>query len=70
MPPEDLHHAMHTLRAALMFHRGGWSEAETERVRRTIEAAAEGDLHKDEAMSDVAKYHSPARTRCAGGARP
>jgi len=41
MPPEDLHHAMHTLRAALMFHRGGWSEAETERVRRIIEAAAE-----------------------------
>jgi DNA-binding PadR family transcriptional regulator len=41
MPPEDLHHAMHTLRAALMFHRGGWTEAETERVRRIIEAAAE-----------------------------
>ena len=41
MPPEDLHHAMHTLRAALMFHRGGWTEAETERVRKIIEAAAE-----------------------------
>ncbi|MFC4314188.1 PadR family transcriptional regulator [Steroidobacter flavus] len=41
MPPEDLHHAMHTLRAALMFHRGGWSEEETERVRRIIESAAE-----------------------------
>ncbi|WP_161828474.1 PadR family transcriptional regulator [Steroidobacter agaridevorans] len=41
MPPEDLHHAMHTLRAALMFHRGGWTEEETERVRRIIEAAAE-----------------------------
>lgn len=41
MPPEDLHHAMHTLKAALMFHRGGWSGEETERVRRIIEAAAE-----------------------------
>ncbi len=41
MPPEDLHHAMHTLKAALMFHRGGWSHEETERVRRIIEAAAE-----------------------------
>lgn len=41
MPPEDLHHAMHTLRAALMFHRGGWSQEETERVRRIIEAASE-----------------------------
>lgn len=41
MPPEDLHHAMHTLKAALLFHRGGWSDDETERVRRIIEAAAE-----------------------------
>lgn len=41
MPPEDLHHAMHTLRAALMFHRGAWTEEETARVRRIIEAAAE-----------------------------
>jgi DNA-binding PadR family transcriptional regulator len=41
MPPQDVHHAMHTLKAALMFHRGGWSDAETERVRRIIEAAAE-----------------------------
>jgi DNA-binding PadR family transcriptional regulator len=41
MPPEDLHHAMHTLKAALLFHRGGWSDEETERVRRIIEAAAE-----------------------------
>jgi DNA-binding PadR family transcriptional regulator len=41
MPPEELHHAMHTLRAALMFHRGGWNEAETERVCRILEAAAE-----------------------------
>lgn len=41
MPPEDLHHAMHTLKAALLFHRGGWTEQETARVRRIIEAAAE-----------------------------
>lgn len=39
-PPADLHHAMHTLKAALMFHRGGWDDAETERVRRIIEDAA------------------------------
>lgn len=40
-PPDDLHHAMHTLKAALMFHRGGWDEKETARVRKLIEAAAE-----------------------------
>jgi DNA-binding PadR family transcriptional regulator len=40
-PPEDLYHAMHTLRAALLFHRGGWNEKEVERVRRIIEGAAE-----------------------------
>jgi DNA-binding PadR family transcriptional regulator len=40
-PPDDLHHAMHTLKAALMFHRGGWSDKEVERVRNIIEAAAE-----------------------------
>lgn len=39
-PPSDLHHAMHTLKAALMFHRGGWDDAETERVRKIIEEAA------------------------------
>jgi DNA-binding PadR family transcriptional regulator len=39
-PPADLHHAMHTLKAALMFHRGGWDDAETERVRKIIEDAA------------------------------
>ena len=38
-PPTDLHHAMHTLRAALMFHRGGWDDKETERVREIIENA-------------------------------
>jgi len=40
-PPASLHHAMHTLKAALMFHRGGWDETETERVRKLIEDAAE-----------------------------
>jgi DNA-binding PadR family transcriptional regulator len=40
-PPSDLHHAMHTLKAALMFHRGGWDDAETERVRKIIEEAAQ-----------------------------
>ncbi len=41
MPPPDVHHAMHTLKAALMFHRDGWNSAETERVRRIIEHAAQ-----------------------------
>lgn len=41
MPPQDVHFAMHTLKAALLFNRRGWSEEETERVRRIIEAAAE-----------------------------
>jgi DNA-binding PadR family transcriptional regulator len=40
-PPMDLHHAMHTLKAALMFHRGGWDAKETERVREIIERAAD-----------------------------
>lgn len=40
-PPPDLHHAMHTLRASLSFHRGGWDAKETERVRKIIEEAAE-----------------------------
>ncbi len=40
-PPPALHHAMHTLKASLLFHRGGWSEEETERVRKIIEDAAE-----------------------------
>lgn len=39
-PPSDLRHAMHTLKAALLFHRGGWSAKETERVRKIIEDAA------------------------------
>jgi DNA-binding PadR family transcriptional regulator len=40
-PPEELHHAMHTLKASLLFHRGGWDAAETDRVRKILEAAAE-----------------------------
>jgi DNA-binding PadR family transcriptional regulator len=40
-PPMDLHHAMHTLRAALMFHRGGWDDKETERVRKILQDAAQ-----------------------------
>ena len=40
MPPEDVHHAMHTLKAALSFHRTGWDAGETERVRKIIEEAA------------------------------
>jgi DNA-binding PadR family transcriptional regulator len=39
-PPPDLHHAMHTLRAAVQFHRGGWDEKETQRVSQIIETAA------------------------------
>jgi hypothetical protein len=39
--PRDLHHAMHLLKAALMFHRGGWDEKETRRVTQIIEEAAE-----------------------------
>jgi len=38
---EELHHAMHTLKASLMFHRGGWDTTETDRVRKIIEGAAE-----------------------------
>ena len=41
-PPEELHHAMHTLKAALRFHRGGWDAKETQRVCDIIEKAAEG----------------------------
>ncbi|HTY50640.1 MAG TPA: PadR family transcriptional regulator [Steroidobacteraceae bacterium] len=40
IPPAELHHAMHTLKASLMFHRGGWDERETRRVRSVLEAAA------------------------------
>jgi hypothetical protein len=47
-PPPDLHHAMHTLKAALMFHRGGWDAKETERVRKIIEGAAEAIVGKSD----------------------
>jgi DNA-binding PadR family transcriptional regulator len=40
-PPLELHHAMHTLKASLLFHRSGWDTKETERVRKIIEGAAE-----------------------------
>jgi DNA-binding PadR family transcriptional regulator len=40
-PPSELHHAVHTLKASLLFHRGGWDAEETERVRAIIEGAAE-----------------------------
>lgn len=40
MPPADVHHAMHTLKAALSFHRAGWDAAEIKRVRKIIEEAA------------------------------
>jgi DNA-binding PadR family transcriptional regulator len=45
-PPPDLHHAMHTLKAALMFHRGGWDDEEIERVRKIIEDAADAISRK------------------------
>ena len=31
---------MHTLKAALIFHRSGWDAGEIERVRKIIEEAA------------------------------
>jgi hypothetical protein len=40
-PPAEIHQAMHTLRAALLLHRGDWSEEETNRVREILELAAE-----------------------------
>jgi DNA-binding PadR family transcriptional regulator len=43
-PPGELHHAMHTLKASLLFHRGGWDDKETQRVRKIIEDAAEAIL--------------------------
>ena len=40
-PPSDLHHAMHTLKASLRFHRGGWDDEETARVKTIIDNAAD-----------------------------
>jgi DNA-binding PadR family transcriptional regulator len=39
-PPEDVHEAMHTLKAALRFHRGEWSAVEVKRVSDIINGAA------------------------------
>ena len=39
--PAAVHQAMHTLKTALMFHRSGWNDAETQRVSKIIEQAAE-----------------------------
>ncbi|MFC3225694.1 PadR family transcriptional regulator [Marinibaculum pumilum] len=39
-PPEVIFEAMHTLKAALRFHRAGWDDAETERVRAILVRAA------------------------------
>ena len=47
-PPSDLHHAMHTLKASILFHRGGWDDKETERVRRIIEGAADAITRRPE----------------------
>ena len=33
MPPEAVHHAMRKLRAALMLHRGAWSNSESDHVQ-------------------------------------
>jgi DNA-binding PadR family transcriptional regulator len=45
-PPRELHHAMHTLKASILFHRGGWDSKETDRVRKIIESAAEAIARK------------------------
>lgn len=39
-PPMEIHEAMHTLRAALLFHGGEWSAQETARVREILQKAA------------------------------
>ncbi len=40
-PPAQIHQAMHTLRAALLLHRGDWTDDETSRVSEILELAAE-----------------------------
>lgn len=47
--PEPLHEAIHTLRAALMFHGGEWTDEETNRVREILEHAAESISKRPEA---------------------
>ena len=39
--PESVHQAMHTLKHALLFRPGEWNEAETARIQKIIEQAAE-----------------------------
>ncbi len=39
-PPEGIHEAIHTLKAALRFHRGAWSAAEVRRVGDILRNAA------------------------------
>ena len=39
--PESVHQAMHTLKHALLFRPGEWNEAETTRIQKIIEQAAE-----------------------------
>jgi DNA-binding PadR family transcriptional regulator len=39
-PPDVIHQAARTLRAALRFHGAGWNASETERVRKILERAA------------------------------
>jgi DNA-binding PadR family transcriptional regulator len=41
IPPPQIHQAMHTLRAALLLHRGEWTGEEADRVREILELAAE-----------------------------
>jgi DNA-binding PadR family transcriptional regulator len=40
VPPGEVHHAVHVLRASLMFHRGGWDDVEIARVCKILEEAA------------------------------
>lgn len=44
-PPEPIHQAMHTLKAALAFHGGDWSDVEVRRVARLIDQAAQEIAH-------------------------
>jgi DNA-binding PadR family transcriptional regulator len=47
MPPLEVLHAMHVLKAALAFHRGGWDEIETARVLGILQQAAEAIAGKE-----------------------
>jgi DNA-binding PadR family transcriptional regulator len=46
IPPPQIYQAMHTLRAALLLHRGEWTEEEANRVREILELAAEAITKK------------------------